>query len=177
MVATKDAGQAAGTLSAAVWTIDQASATAVMGTLVISPATSTVALKPIADLTVPSGATIVGGTTMSSVWSDADPATLVKVPLSGTTKTAVIRWAGSDGGTPPGPLKHFDIDVQCAPGTSTLSMVAKLLQGATVIQTYAAFTTVNTSGVATFAQDVASGDQTAQTNLTDIRLELDFTGS
>ena len=78
---------------------------------------------------------------------------------------------------PPGPLKHFDVDVQCAPGTATLSMVAKLLQGTTVIHTYTAFTTVNTAGVATFSQDVAAGDQTAQTDLSDIRLELDFTGS
>jgi hypothetical protein len=177
MVATKNTGQAAGVVPAATWTADQATATAVMGTLVVAPASSTVALKPGVDLTVPAGATIVGGTTMSSVWADSDPATLVKVPLSGTAKTAVVRWVGSDGGVPPGPLKHFDVDVQCAPGTATLSMVAKLLQGTTVLHTYTAFATVNTSGVATFSQDVAAGDQTAQTNLSDIRLELDFTGS
>ncbi|WP_030526599.1 hypothetical protein [Phycicoccus jejuensis] len=172
MAAERDAATTAGTVASVLWTTDQPTATASMITVVLAPATSTVGVRPVADTLVPAGTTFDGGTTIAGVTSDSDPNTRAKIGLTGTAAVAEVRMAPLAA-----PLNKLEVDVQCSPGTATLSMVVSLYNGTTLIRSYPAFTTVNTAGVATFSQAVSSADQAAQTSLSDIRVRLSLTGS
>ena len=172
MVADSTSDIATGTVPSVTFTSDQSTINASVVTIALAPQTTTVAVRPSTDVTLPAGATVQGGASQAAVLADDDPNTYVSIPLGSTAVTGETKFP-----TLPAPLSRIVAKIQCEPATTTLSAVFSLVQGTTVIRSYTAFTTVNTSGEAVFDQAVAAGDQTAQTNLADIRVRYAFTGS
>jgi len=172
VVADSDADAAAGTVPSVTFTSDQATVNASVISVVIAPLSGTVGVRPATDVALPAGASIVGGASQAAVLSDDDPNTYVQIPLGAGALDGEVKFGALNG-----PLQRIVAKVQCDPGTNTLSAVFSLRQGATVIRTYTALTTVNTSGEALFDQAVSAPDQAAQTTLSDIRVHYSFTGS
>lgn len=170
MVAMSTADVSPGTTGTRTFTFDQPSANVTIFTVVPNPSSGTVGVRPSADVTQPAGSTLVGGATMREVVGDDDPATYVSIPL-GSPVDFELRFP-----TLSGPLKQITVKVQCDPGTTTLNLVGKLVMGTTVLRSYAAFTTVNTSGEAVYTMDVSTADQSAQTDLTNLRFRGTISG-
>lgn len=172
MASERTAATTAGTIASVNWGSDQASATAVMITIVIAPTTSVVGVGPTADVTVPSGSSNVGGTTMHDVQADDDPNTYTLVPVTGVPVTSSLKF-----GPLSSPLTAVTRKVILEAGTSSVIIIPSLRRGATTIATYSAQTLTGT-GEQSYTINIGSGDQTAQaTDLTDIRWFESITGS
>lgn len=165
-----------GSIAAPTWgPISQASANVFMVAVAVGPVSTTIGVFPQSDVTLPSGATIVGGTAAWQVLSDTDDNTYVQFGVSGTAQHLIERFGS--GGTPlQGPLQQFTLRVLMNGATSVV--VVPTMRNAT--------TPLSGGGVQashTFAADgsftwtVSGGDQTAQTNLADIEIDFSITGS
>lgn len=150
------AGAQAGT-----WSTDSATANFVAIGVALLPTTSTVTVRPVADITT-TGTTLVGGSSAWSVLADNDPATYVEVP-AGTftveTKLGPITAAPA----------QVTVKYYAAGSPTSMSVQTSLYQGTTLIANLGTESTVVTTET-TKTYSLTSGQQAAITNLSDLRV-------
>lgn len=166
-MADSAADVASGTWSG-TWTVDQSTNTAVMIGVAVNPASSSVTVRPVQDITT-TGLTFVGTTSGWSATADDDPATYVEFPVGSFTYEAKLATLASAPNTVT--IKGF-----AAGSPTTLSYATSLYQGATQIATWAPETAVVTTET-TKTYTLTSGQKAAITNLADLRVRVVVTVS
>lgn len=170
--AISNADVAAGTVPARTWTIDVASNKAYMLAVAVAPVSTTVTVFPQTDVTLPGGSSLVGGATGAAVLGDNDPNTYIDFGVSGVA-THIIERFGSVANPLPGPLQSITWD-EAMDGAVSVTVTPTLRNGTTPIATYAPHTFV---AAGNFTWNIPGGDQTAQADLTNVQVDLAFTGS
>jgi hypothetical protein len=170
-IAISTADVAAGTVGSQTWTSDQASNNVTMIAIAIKPLSTVVGVRTTTDITVPTGATFVGGADLHSVHGDDDPNTYDRFVLDPTTpQVEEERFP-----TLPGPLTGYTGKLQLD-GAVTVTVTVRLVQGSTVLFT-ATPITITAAGEQSYHVDFDSTVQAAQTDLTNIRIRKSYVGS
>lgn len=162
---------AAGAVPTVTWNVDQPSANAHMITIVLAPRSANVAIRATSDVTVPAGATFVGGTTLFGTTGDDDPNTYTLLSNLATAEATEVKFP-SDLSSP---LKSVG-GRMILDGSSSVTMVPEIVQGTTVLATLAT-QTITGIGEQSWSVNLTAGQQAAQTILTDIRLRQTWSGS
>lgn len=147
------------------WTVDQATANAIMVGILIRPSTTVVLARPVADISLGTGV-VVGGVNGYSVTADDDPGTYIEVS-AGTTvieeKIATLTAAPNSV-----TVKNYGVG-----SPASMSVTTRLMQGGTIIATFGPETAIPTTE-ATYTYTVTAPQQAAITDLTDLRLRTTF---
>jgi hypothetical protein len=170
MIAVSTTDIASGTVPAVTWTSDQASSNAHSVAIAIAPRSNNLAVRTITDITSPAGSTNVGGTSMSAVRGDDDPNTYTLIPVSTTAVVSEMKF-----GTLSGPLKQVTGKV-ILDGSNTVTITPALVQGTTVLATFAAQVLTGITEQS-YTITLTAPQQAAQTVLGDIRWRESITGA
>jgi len=155
--------------SSGTWTHDGgATATAVGIGIALAPLSSTVSVRPVADITT-AGVTIVGGTTGYGVTADDDPGTYLEFPAGTNSPEEKV-------GTLTNAPTTVTVGYYVAGGAVAASFTTKLMMGATTIATWGPETGLPT-GETFKTYTLTAAQQTACTNLADLRVRTTGTVS
>lgn len=152
----RPAGSQSGT-----WSLDSSTANAVGIGIALNPVTTTVTVRPVADVTT-TGTTIVGGASAFTVLADDDPATYVEVPAG--TFTVETRL-----GTLSAAPSSITVKFYGAGSPASMQVVTSLYQGTTLIGQLGNETALVTSET-TKTYSLTGPQQAACTNLADLRV-------
>lgn len=170
MSALSNADLASGTVPAVTWTADQASANAHMIAISLAPRSTSVAVRASTDITLPAGATNVGGATMVACQGDDDPNTYTLIPVSATAVVSEVKFP-----TQSTPLTQM-IRKLVLDGSNTVTITPALVQGTTVLKTYTN-QTLTGIGEQSYSITIPPADQALQTVLSDLRWRETITGA